>query len=98
MRSLATTLLLGSALADVSNYDDGTAGPAPCAPTYLAVCGECNSKIGEDPHAVHGIEANDGGMVAAGFSMDTNGSGKKDGFVIKTKGGCTYSQKNLWLT
>lgn len=96
MNYLAYSLLIGSAVADVTNHDDGSGGNAPCVSKYLAVCGECNSDIGEDPHAVHGIQAADGGILAAGFVLD--GKEGYDAFIIKTKGECTYDDRYNWLT
>jgi hypothetical protein len=54
----------------VTDNDDGTSGNAPCINPYLAVCGECNSSIGEDPHTTHGCEADDGGLVAVGSTLE----------------------------
>lgn len=97
MNYLTYAALIGSAIADVDNNDDGTGGNAPCMTHYNAVCGECNSDLGEDPHAVHGLQATDGGLLAAGFNVDT--AGGFDAFIIKTKAGCTsYDDQFSWLT
>jgi len=92
---------LVAAVSAVTDNDDGTSGNAPCINPYLAVCGECNSAIGEDPHLAHGCEADDGGIVAVGSSMENRSwyqSGSKyDALIIKTKGGCTYDENNYYL-
>jgi len=81
----------------ISDNVDGTSGAAPCIDPYLAVCGECNSEIGVDPHTVNGFEANDGGLVAVGQLIEAAGT-YYDGFVIKTKGSCTYTANNVFLS
>jgi len=81
----------------VTDNVDGTSGAAPCIDPYLAVCGECNAEIGVDPHTVHGFEANDGGLVAVGQLIEAAGT-YYDGFVIKTKGSCTYTATNVFLS
>ena len=74
-----------------------TSGNAPCIDPYLAVCGECNSSLGEDPHTAHGCEAADGGLVAVGTVQESGSGSKIDALVIKTKGGCTYAENNFWI-
>jgi len=85
----------------VTDNADGTSGNAPCIDPYLAVCGECNPSVGEDPHTVHGCEASDGGLVAVGQVLENRSwwqrGSRYDAFVIKTKGGCTYSENNYWI-
>jgi hypothetical protein len=61
---------LVAAVSAVTDNADGTAGNAPCIDPYLAVCGECNSILGEDPHTVAGLEAADGGLVAIGSVLE----------------------------
>ena len=57
-------------LANVPENADGTAGNAPCLESYVSVCGECSSQIGEDPHTVHGLQAKDGSLVAVGQTLE----------------------------
>ena len=51
--------------------------------------------MGWDPHAVHGIQAADGGYVAVGMALEAEESEMHDSFIVKTKGNCfpdeTYS-------
>jgi len=68
---------------------DGIAGPAPCVESYLGVW--ASDATGLDPHPVHGLQAQDGGFVAVGFSVEKETSPEKDGFLVKTKGTCTHN-------
>jgi len=43
--------------------------------------GDCCGGEESDPHAVHGIQANDGSYFLSGKSLDK--SGKENGFIIK---------------
>lgn len=59
------TLMSGTPGDDgVINGDDGLGGAAPCLDSYIAV--QESQSTGADPHAVHGIEAQDGAFVAVG--------------------------------
>ena len=69
----------------VTDHDNGMGGNAPCMDTYIAAWGDNN--IGMDPHAVHGMVANDGGFVAVGEGIFNDAFNK--GFVIKSKGSST---------
>lgn len=75
----------------VTDHDNGNGGNAPCLETYALIA--MNDDIGWDAHAVHGLLANDGGVVAVGNGLHTNENpedGSK-GFVVKTKGTSTCS-------
>lgn len=49
--------------------------------------------LGEDPHAVHGTSASDGGYVAVGNSVEEDGA---KAFIVKSKADCmnegTYNE------
>ena len=66
-----------------------------CVENYLGVW--ASETIGQDPHAVHGIQAADSGIVTVGMSLETETGKMKDGFVVKTKGTCTHSYANVYL-
>ena len=76
--------------------ENGLGGNAPCLENYSLVA--ANPTIGDDPHAVHGIQAADGGFVAVGVSLEEESGGAKDGFVIKTQGGCTFPDRYSTMT
>ena len=89
--SKATTLalLFGSASAQITDHPDGLGGNAPCLQSYLGVF-EANGSwndVGGDPHAVHGILANDKSIVAVGNGFEnadpSAGEGKR-GFIVRT--------------
>lgn len=76
----------------VINSPNGLGGPAPCLENYIIV--QETEATGADPHAVHGIQANDGAFVAVGSGKQKgenfdNGTGV-DGIVIKGSHGCTH--------
>ena len=56
-----------------------------------------NDAIGQDPHAVHGLQAADSGIVAVGISLQAEESIFSDGFIVKTKGTCTHNYANVYL-
>ena len=69
------TLLLNSASA-VTDHPDGLGGDAPCLESYLGMFNW--NDVGGDPHAVHGLLANDKSYVAVGAgyeNADLSGSG-----------------------
>jgi hypothetical protein len=53
-------------MADVTDSDSGLGGNAPCIENYIGIW--ASEDIGYDPHAVHGLEANDGGFVGVGLA------------------------------
>lgn len=73
----------------VTNNDDGSGGNAPCLKNFIG--GFDYSTLGDDPHAVMGLEANDGGYVAIGSGLYSEGSKPSQGFIMKTSGSCTYT-------
>jgi hypothetical protein len=86
-------LFLGKSKA-VTDHSNGLGGEAPCLQSYSGVWE--SEEVGWDPHAVHGIQAADGGYVAVGMALEEEeGSESHDSFVVKTKGDCipdeTYS-------
>ena len=88
----------------MTDHPDGLGGNAPCLESYLGVFegnGAWND-VGGDPHAVHGILANDKSIVAVGNgaeNADNSGEGKR-GFIIRTNAAdasgtaCTYDTTN----
>jgi hypothetical protein len=77
----------------ITDHSNGLGGEAPCLQSYMGVWG--NEELGFDLHAVHGIQAADGGYVAVGNSLESEESDGLYAFVVKTKGDClpdeTYS-------
>lgn len=71
-------------------------GKAPCLDSYVGVWETAD--VGFDPHAVHGIEAKDGGIISVGMALEKEGSTSLDGFVIKTQGSCTFDSKYTIMT
>ena len=75
-------LLLGTAKA-VEDGSNGLAGEAPCLQDYQVVFDW--DVLGFDPHAVHGMLAADGGHVAVGKSLQSDGDESSSySFIIKT--------------
>lgn len=57
-----------------------------------------STSYGYDPHAVHGIQANDGSYVTAGMGLVTETGTEKQGFVVKTGSAeCNYTKTYLSL-
>ena len=63
------------------------ANELPKTVSYIVTDGNCCGGEESDPHAVHGIQANDGSYILSGKSLDK--SGKENGFIIKIPGNLT---------
>ena len=64
---------------------DGTGGSPPCILSYQAKWME--DDIGQDPHALHGLQAEDGSFVAVGNSIQNKSNDRTTGtygFIYKT--------------
>jgi len=74
---------------------DGTGGSPPCILSYQGKWME--DDIGQDPHALHGLQAEDGSFVAVGNSIQ-NMSGDRTsgtyGFIYKTQPNCQPDSGN----
>ena len=83
-------LFLNQSKAAITDDKNGLGGGAPCVESFV---GMWESKdYGYDPHAVHGIQANDGGFVTAGMSLVTETGKELQGFVAKTSAAaCKYT-------
>lgn len=62
-------LLLNQSEASVPDYENGLGGNAPCVESYVGIWE--NESVGYDPHATHGLQAQDGGTVAVGMGGTT---------------------------
>ena len=89
-------LLLSESKAAVEDHDNGHGGNAPCLESYTGIWE--NADLGYDPHAVHGIQANDGGFIAVGMSNESETDTSKNGFILKTQGSCTFDSKYSLMT
>ena len=72
----------------IEDTETGLGGPAPCIESYLGVLESSGAwdDIGGDPHAVHGLLAQDKSIVAVGGGMTKidDDSGGRRGFIIRT--------------
>ena len=66
------------------------ANELPKTVSYIVTDGNCCGGEESDPHAVHGIQANDGSYILSGKSLDK--SGKENGFIIKIPGNLTIEK------
>ena len=84
-KAFVLTLFLGKSKA-ITDHSNGLGGEAPCLQSYMGVWG--SEQLGFDAHAVHGVQAADGGYVAVGNSLESEDAEHLDAFVVKTKGSC----------
>ena len=95
--SAVVSLLLNSASA-VTDHADGLGGDAPCIESFLGVFEDQWGSVGGDPHAVHGIFANDKSIVSVGGGFEnSDNTGGRMGFIIRTNAGCTYDSSSTYL-
>ena len=82
-------LFLGESKA-ITDHPNGLGGEAPCLQSYQGIWGD--NGAGFDAHAVHGVQAADGGYYAVGNSMESEESEDIGAFVVKTKGDCEIDE------
>lgn len=87
---LALAVCTCAVLATTADAETGVSAHAPSIVFYAGIGEDC---CGEDPHAVHGLQAPDGGYIVGGKSIDA--AGEWQGFAVKV--GPPAPRGNVWL-